>query len=201
MAILQNSINANSSSPLITTDGGTGASAPTAHTLPVAEGANAFTFLGPLTNGQLLIGSTGADPVAAAVSAGVGISVTNAAGSITIAVTAGGMTWVDQTGASVTMATNTGYTSDDGATLVTFTLPTSCVIGDAIEIQGKAAGLWKIAQAASQQIFFGNTSSTAGTSGTIASTLQYDCIRLRALTSGATSTWSVVSAVGNITVT
>lgn len=38
-----------------------------------------------LTNGQLLIGSTGAAPVAATVTAGTGISVTNGAGSITIA--------------------------------------------------------------------------------------------------------------------
>jgi len=37
------------------------------------------------TNGQLLIGSTGGAPVAAALTAGTGISVTNGAGSITIA--------------------------------------------------------------------------------------------------------------------
>ncbi len=37
-----------------------------------------------LTNGRLLIGSTGAPPVAAAISAGQGISVTNGAGSITM---------------------------------------------------------------------------------------------------------------------
>jgi hypothetical protein len=37
------------------------------------------------TNGQLLIGSTGANPVVAALTAGTGISITNGAGSITIA--------------------------------------------------------------------------------------------------------------------
>jgi hypothetical protein len=41
------------------------------------------------TNGQLLIGSTGNAPVAATITAGAGISVTNGAGSITIAVTGG----------------------------------------------------------------------------------------------------------------
>lgn len=200
MPINQNSINANSITPLISTDGGTGVSAPAAHTLPVAEGASAFTFLGPLTNGQLLIGSTGADPAAATLTPGVGITITNAAGTITItAIDA--MSWVDLASSSVTMVTNTGYTADNGASLITLTLPTSCTIGDAIEVQGKGTGLWKIAQAASQQIFFGNATSTAGTGGSVASTLQYDCIRLRALTSGATSTWNVVSAVGNITVT
>jgi hypothetical protein len=38
-----------------------------------------------LTNGQLLIGSTGAAAVAAAITAGAGIAVTNGAGSISIA--------------------------------------------------------------------------------------------------------------------
>ncbi len=38
-----------------------------------------------LTNGQVLIGSTGAQPVAATLTAGAGISVTNGAGTVTIA--------------------------------------------------------------------------------------------------------------------
>lgn len=42
-----------------------------------------------LTNGQLLIGSTGAVPVAASLTAGTGITVTPGAGTITIAATAG----------------------------------------------------------------------------------------------------------------
>jgi hypothetical protein len=73
-----------------------------------------------LTDGQLVIGSSAGAPAAATITAGTGISVTNGNNSITIAVT-GGETWVDETGSSVTMAANTGYTSDDGASLVTFT--------------------------------------------------------------------------------
>ena len=52
-----------------------------------------FKTSSAMTNGQLLIGSTGADPVAAAITAGSGITVTNAAGSITIAATGSGSTW------------------------------------------------------------------------------------------------------------
>ena len=48
-----------------------------------STGVPAWT--GSLTNGQLLIGSTGATPTAAAITAGSGISVTNGAGSITVA--------------------------------------------------------------------------------------------------------------------
>lgn len=70
-------------------NGGTGIANPTAHTLPVAEGSSNFNFLGPLTNGQLLIGSTGADPVPASVIAGTGITVIPGAGTLTIAATGG----------------------------------------------------------------------------------------------------------------
>jgi len=47
-------------------------------------GGGAFGALGPLTNGQLVIGSTGATPVAAQLTAGTGIGITNTAGKVTI---------------------------------------------------------------------------------------------------------------------
>lgn len=73
---------------LMPAHGATGVANPTIHTLPVAQGTAAFNFLGPLTNGQLLIGSTGVDPVVASITAGSGMSVTAGAGSITIATSA-----------------------------------------------------------------------------------------------------------------
>jgi hypothetical protein len=148
-------------------------------------------------NGQTFIGSTGNNPVAATLTAGVGISITNGAGTITIS-GSGSSGWVDQTTGTVTMTTNTGYTSDDGASLVTFTLPTTSAIGDQVEINGKGAGLYTIAQASGQQIHFGNIASTSGAGGTVSSTLQYDCIKLRCIT--ANTIWVVVSSVGNFTI-
>ena len=56
----------------------------TQHSLQVGGASNALTQLGVATNGQLPIGSTGADPVLAPLTAGTGISITNGAGSITI---------------------------------------------------------------------------------------------------------------------
>lgn len=76
------------STPVSSTNGGTGVSNPTAHTFAIAEGSSAFNFLGPLTNGQILIGSTGADPIPATLTAGLNITITNNAGSITIAANA-----------------------------------------------------------------------------------------------------------------
>lgn len=148
-------------------------------------------------NGQTFIGSTGLNPVAATLTAGVGITITNAAGSITIA-GSGSSGWVDQTTTPVTMAVNTGYTSDAGASLITFTLPATSAIGDSVEINGKGSGLYTIAQAAGQQIHFGNIASTLGAGGTVTSTLQFDCIKLRCIT--ANTIWVVVNSVGNFTI-
>lgn len=65
------------------TYGGTGLSNPTAHGVMIAEGASAMTPI-VLSSGQILIGSTGIDPVAAAINSGTGILVANGAGSITV---------------------------------------------------------------------------------------------------------------------
>jgi hypothetical protein len=148
-----------------------------------------------LTNGQIIIGSTGATPSAATLTAGTGITITNGAASITIA-SNGANPWVDETGSSVTMTANTGYTSDDGASLVTFTLPTSSAIGDWVEINGKGAGGWKIAQATGQQIHVGNVASTSGASGSVSSSNQWDCVRLRCVT--ANTIWVVVSQQSSV---
>jgi hypothetical protein len=59
----------------------------TQHSLQVGGAAEALTQLGVATNGQLPIGSTGADPVLATITAGTGISISNGAGSITVSAT------------------------------------------------------------------------------------------------------------------
>jgi hypothetical protein len=71
--------------PLIVAKGGTGVATLTDHGILLGSGTDAVTPLGAATNGQLPIGSTGADPVLAALSEGEGIDITNAAGSITVA--------------------------------------------------------------------------------------------------------------------
>lgn len=184
--------------PLSATQGGTGVASPTVNGVLVAQGASAANSL-VLTDGQLLIGNTGSDPAQATLTAGTGVSIVNGSGTITIS-SDGDIPWVVQQSATVTLAINTGYTTDNGAVLVTYTLPTAAAVGDFAEITGGSAGGWIIAQAASQQINFGDQATTVGATGTLASTNTFDCIKLRALSAGATSTWLVVSAVGNLTV-
>ena len=66
-------------------DAGTGISAPTDHSLIVGSGNAAMTELGVATDGQLPIGSTGADPSLATLTGTTDeIEVTNAAASITL---------------------------------------------------------------------------------------------------------------------
>jgi hypothetical protein len=147
------------------------------------------------SNGQIPIGN-GTNYTAATLTPGTGVSIANGVGSVTIS-SNGATPWVDETGSSVTMAANTGYTSDDGASLVTFTLPSTAAIGDFVEINGKGAGGWIIAQATGQQIHFGTVSTTSGAGGSLASSAQYDCVRLRCIT--ANTIFVVVSVIGNLT--
>jgi hypothetical protein len=71
--------------PLIVAKGGTGAATLTDHSILLGSGTNAITALGAATDGQIPIGSTGVDPVLATITAGTGITITNGAGSITVA--------------------------------------------------------------------------------------------------------------------
>lgn len=68
---------------LLPVNGGTGIASPTAHGILVGEGASPVNPI-VLSSGQILIGSTGADPVAAAINSGTGVLVANGAGSITV---------------------------------------------------------------------------------------------------------------------
>lgn len=64
-----------------------------------------------LTNGQLVVGSTAAAPVAAALTASTGITVTNGAGTITIAATASGVKAYTPTLVSTTTSAETDVVS------------------------------------------------------------------------------------------
>ncbi len=164
----------------------------------VTSSAGVPAWTGSMTNGQLLIGSTGATPVLATLTAGPGISIANAAGSVTISGTGSGIGWTEVTGVSATMSADNGYVTNN-AGLVTLTLPTTAAFGTVINIVGKGAGGWQVAQGAGQQIHIGSSASTVGATGYIASTNQYDSIELLCTT--ANTTWTVLGGPqGNITV-
>lgn len=167
----------------------------TNHSPLIGGAGNTITSLGPLTNGQLIIGNTGNDPTAATLTAGTGIMITNAAGSITID-SSGGVNW-QTVGASQALVANNGYICTSGAAL-SFSLPAVSALGSTISITLDGSTSWTITQAAGQQIRFGSSQTTLGAGGSLASTAQGDTITM--VCSVANTRWNVISSIGNITV-
>ena len=87
-----------SGTDLSVANGGTGVSTLTDGGVLLGSGTGAITALGQPTNGQLVIGSTGVDPVLATLTAGTGISIVEGAGSITITNDGGTVTSVSSAG-------------------------------------------------------------------------------------------------------
>lgn len=106
--------------------------------------------------------------------------------------------WVDVITTPVNLIANMSYVSDTGATLTSFTLPTTAAFGTIIQVAGKSSGGWTIAQNTGQTIHFGNLSTTTGTSGSLSSSNQNDYVRL--LCTIANTTWNVIGSIGNITI-
>lgn len=189
----QNSINA--PFPISAPKGGTGLVSPTVHGIMIGQGSSPMNTV-VLTDGQMLIGSTGNDPVAGTISAGSGITVTPSAGGLQIAASGGSFAWADVNSSTQAVAINTGYVTTNAAA-VTYTLPGTAALGSVVRIIGKGAGGWILAQPAGVSVGFGDITTTTGASGSLASTNAGDCIALVCTT--ANTGWRVFSSVGNIT--
>lgn len=157
--------------------------------------SSAISWTTEPTNGQLPIGSTGNQPVLATLTAGAGISITNGAGSITIASTGEAATWNLIT-TNQTLAVNNGYVVTSGT--LSLALPATSAVGDEIELTLDGGTSWTLTQGVGQQIRFGSTQTTAGVGGSLASTAQGDAIRL--ICTVANTRWNILSSIGNITV-
>jgi len=149
-------------------------------------------------NGQLAIGSTAAPNIrVATLTAGSGISIVNAAGSITVSAIGGGLNW-NVISASQTLAVDNGYFCVSPGGALALLLPPVSALGDEIEISLDGATSFSITQGAGQQIRLGNTSTTAGAGGSLTSTAQGDSIRMICQT--ADLKWNVLSVIGNPTI-
>lgn len=199
MATIGNAINANTVGIVGFSGTAFTGTAVTQHSILIGgSSSDVITNLGVATNGQLPIGSTGADPVLATITAGSGISVSNGAGTITISATSALLGWTVVTATSQSAAINNGYITNNAA-LVTVTLPATAAVGSIVRVDGLGAGGWLVAQNAGQQINVGSVQSTSGTGGSVASTNQYDAIELLCVV--ANNTWTTLSSVGNLSVT
>lgn len=102
-------------SPLAVSEGGTGIATLTDHGILLGSGTGAITPLGVATHGQIPIGSTGADPVLAAITGTANqVNISNAAGSITLSTPQDIDTGADVIFASVTLVNAITEFSTDG---------------------------------------------------------------------------------------
>jgi hypothetical protein len=173
----------------------------TANVIPAQASAN--IIFDPTANGNLTFKPNGSGKINALNVAGGTVSnknyvtintSTGELGSDTMSVS---FMWNEVTGTSAAMAINNGYIANNGA-LVTLTLPATAVLGSVIEVCGKGAGGWSIAQNSGQTIHYGASNTTTGAGGSLASTLQYDAVRMVCTT--ANTDFVVLSSVGNLTV-
>ena len=95
-------------------NGGTGVNSLTDGGVLLGSGTNSITALGQATNGQLVIGSTGGDPVLSTLTEGTGVTISNTAGSIEISAVGSGGT---VTGVSATGTVNGITLTSDGDTV------------------------------------------------------------------------------------
>lgn len=152
----------------------------------VTSSSGVPSMSGALTNGQLIIGNTGATPTAATLTAGTGVSITNGSGSITINAVGAGLTTASIAGTTQTAAINTRYIVAN-ASQTTITLPTTFAIGDTVIIKGLGAAGWVLKAGTATTIQMGSVATSSA--GTLTSTNQYDTVSVCGLV--ANTTWSV----------
>lgn len=224
-------ININSFTGILSVgSGGTGNSTFPTNSILTGNGSGPIGSIPAGTNGQVLLGTTGGPAAFSTLTlsggltqtqgagtltltappitiTGSGITVTGSpvslGGAVTLTVPGGGVNWVNVTGTTQTIAVNTGYIANNVAQVI-FTLPATAALGDTFYITGNGsvgtAG-WKVNQNAGQVIFFGTSTTTVGTAGSLTSTNQLDSIRVVCVVAGTASSWNVISSIGNIIVT
>lgn len=155
----------------------------------ITGAAGVPAWSGALTDGQVIVGSTGSAPVAATFTAGAGISITNGAGTITISSPDSGIAWSGIAGTTQAAAVNSGYIVQN-ASATTITLPATAAIGDSVSVRGLGAGGFILAANTGQTIKYIN--ATTSSAGSFTSAEQYDSIDVTCVT--ANTTWVVSAA-------
>jgi hypothetical protein len=218
------SVDAEASGSIITITGDSGgALSPTAGNITFRGGTTGLTFSGALStetlDGTLNIGNGGTGsnfftefavlcggttataPIQSIASVGLAgeVLTSNGVGTLpTFQAITTAFSWSVVTGATQAMAVTTGYFANNAGT-ITFTLPATAAVGDTMEIaQMDATGDWLLAQNAGQTCYIGNTNTTTGAGGSLASTDKGDAIRIVCRVANTDFQVSILS--GNITV-
>jgi hypothetical protein len=184
--------------PITVPDGGTDSQSFNINGMVISGSTttSALTAL-TLTNGQIVVGSTGASPVATTITGGTGITVSNGSGTITISSTSGGIAW-NTTAVNITnMTADNGYFCVAPGGALTLGLPATSVLGDTVRVSLSGAASFQITQGIGQQIQLGANTSTFGNTGSLTSNAQGDSVELVCV--NPSQTWVVQSSQGNLT--
>lgn len=103
------------------------------------------------------------------------------------------------TGTTQLIGVNTNYIANSG-TLITFTLPATAILGNHFRIIGMGTGGWKVDVNTNQLIHVGQIATTIST-GSIASSNQWDCIYAFCVVAGTSTQWSIINMNGCILTT
>lgn len=143
-----------------------------------SNGANTVTGLATANNSVLTTNGSGVPSLASSLPSGTTF-----------------INFVDQTSSSVTMATNTGYVTDNGASLVTYALPTTAAQGKMFWVVGNSSGGFTVSQNAGQNIVVGTATTTTGTGGSLTNEDAGACALLVCIV--ANTTFQVFAGAGN----
>jgi hypothetical protein len=195
-----NSVNA--PFPIPGSAGGSGIASPTAHTIPIAQGAAPFNLI-TMLEGQVLIGTTSGDPVAAYLTPGANVAFSYIPGSGSINVYYTGnlfpITFNPPLGGSPPCTPGGLYPNTATSGTSVLTLPLVAAAGTKIIVTGANAGsFWKIQQNAGQYIQYGSTSTTVGTGGSISAAQHYSSLTLLCILFN--TQWAVISSEGTFTI-
>lgn len=127
---------------------------------------------------------------------GTGVSTIGNAGAYTLTInaTGSGAEWNDIS-ASQTLDVNNNYMCSGGTNL-SLALPLLSAFGDEIIVVLDGSTSFTITQDAGQQIRIGDSTTTLGATGTLATTQQGDAIKIVCKSSNLT--WTVLDSMGNL---
>lgn len=115
-----------------------------------------------------------------------------------VAISSGVLPYNEITTTVHTLLINQSYAANN-ASRVVLTLPATAAAGSTIEIIGKGAGGWRIAQQNPGSIIYaGEVATSVGAGGFMESTHRRDSVTLKCIT--ANDEWQVISLIGNINV-
>ena len=187
----------NTESPIEVTKGGTGAATLTDHGILVGSGTGAITPLAVATNGQLIIGATGADPAPASLTSSAGsITVTPSAGGLNLETSGSTLSWSKVTGVEQDITVGSGYIVDN-ASENDMTLPATASVGAVFAVVAEDTGLFRISQNAGQTIHNGDSDTLTGTLGYLSCDSSHGCVEL--ICTVEDDDWTVRNIVGTFT--